>query len=206
MNAHLLTHITEFGNFLVLGAISITLCLYFIMIGLRREALAIFLGYVTPIAVIGVLKISFYTCNTDLFGVVSPSGHAAISMGVLGMAALILVKISRGVWKAIVPLCLIALAIIIGMSRVILGMHTLPDVILGFLIGTVIIVTISKIILTYQSNRISYSPKAFHFFIFVLLLICGVGISYGVHLPSEDLMRSVAEKLRLNLEPCDPPL
>ncbi len=204
MNADFLTHITELGNLLVLGTISITLCLYFIMIGSRREALAILLGYVTPIAVIGILKISFYTCDTNLFGIVSPSGHAAISMGVLGMAAVILLKICEGVWKAIVPFCLIALAIMIGMSRVILGMHTLPDVILGSFIGAVIVVVISKIILTYQSNRISYRPKGFHFFILALLLIFGVGISYGVHLPSEDLMRSVAEKLRVNLMSCDP--
>lgn len=203
MNADLLTHITELGNFLVLGTISITLCVYLIMIDSRREALAMLLACVIPIAVIGILKISFYTCDTNLFGIVSPSGHAAISMGVLGMAAVIFLKICKGIWRAIVPFCLIALAIIIGMSRVILGMHTLPDVVLGSFIGAVIIVAISKIILTYQSNRISYRPKGFHFFILALLLICGVGISYGVHLPSEDLMRSIAEKLRVNLMSCD---
>lgn len=146
----LLADITELGNSLILGTVSLCLSAYLYMIGYRREPLAVILSFLIPATIIGCLKIAFYTCHYNLWGIVSPSGHAAISIGVLGVSALILSKICNGIWRAIIPITLILLALTIAVSRTILGMHTDGDVVIGALIGIAVVTAIGKLILSYR--------------------------------------------------------
>jgi membrane-associated phospholipid phosphatase len=88
------------------------------------------------------LKMAFhgprpYWVSTDVIGYASetsfgvPSGHAQIAVGVWGMLAASLRK--RWVW-----LMAILIILLIGISRIFLGVHYPLDVILGWLIGTIL--------------------------------------------------------------------
>lgn len=201
-----LTDITTLGNSLLLGTLALTLSIYLFVIGYRREPLAMMLGFFVPAAIIGFLKIAFYICDTNLWGIVSPSGHAAISIGVFGLAAIILAKLCTGIWRALIPLTLVALAMVIAVSRTILGMHTDGDVLIGSLIGVAVVIAIAKLVLSY---RIETKPeeeagkKKVHPAIICLLLIVVTVACYGIKLPSEKLMSSFAKQVRLSLPLCN---
>lgn len=68
-----------------------------------------------------------------------PSGHAMVSFvfyGMLGYLAWYYLR-KRGIWRWVVPLCLVFFALAIGCSRIYLGVHYASDVIAGFTIGGV---------------------------------------------------------------------
>lgn len=202
-----LTTITGLGDSIVLAVFSLALALYLFLIGYRREPLAMILAFILPAIIIGILKISFYICNTNLWGIVSPSGHSAISIGVLGVAALILAKISVGIWRAIIPFVLVFLAITIAISRTILGMHTDGDVVVGSLIGLLVVIIIAKIVLSYRikvkENQDDISKKKAHPLIIIILILCVITISYGIKLPSEKVMSSIAKQIRQMVTICN---
>ncbi len=69
-----------------------------------------------------------------------PSGHSAMSSSVLGGTAFLLRK------KIFVCLLLIALVLLVGFSRLWLGVHTPQDVVCGFIIGLFLIFCTNSII------------------------------------------------------------
>lgn len=75
-----------------------------------------------------------------LHGYGYPSGHAILSMSILGFGAIVLAWLLRGSrwrWPAVVVLALLIGAI--GLSRVYLGFHWVNDVVGGYLEGSVIV-------------------------------------------------------------------
>ena len=69
-----------------------------------------------------------------------PSGHSAMSSSVLGGVAYLVRK------KLLICLLLIGLILLIGFSRMWLGVHTPQDVVCGLLIGLVLIFAVNRII------------------------------------------------------------
>lgn len=203
-NLDMLSDVTGIGDSVVLGILSLVLAVYFFVLGYRREPLAIIMGFLLPAAIIGTLKIAFYICQTNLWGIVSPSGHSAISISVLGVSALILAKICTGVWRALIPLALVILAIVIALSRTILGMHTDGDVVIGSLIGIAVVIAIGKVILSYRIKLAEQEEKKrrAHPAVILLLAIIVVTACYGIKLPSEKLMMSFAKEIRQSLPVC----
>lgn len=88
-----------------------------------------------------------------------PSGHSAMSSSILGGVAYLLKK------KKFICALLIGLILLIGFSRLWLGVHTPQDVLCGFLIGLTLIFCISKIINWAEQNKNRY-----------LYLIAGVNV------------------------------
>ena len=202
-NSDLLRDITGLGDSIVLLSLSSVLSIYFWALGYRREPLALMLGFFTPAAIIGTLKIAFYICHTNLWGIVSPSGHAAISIGVLGLSALILARICTGVLRAIIPILLVVLALVIAISRSILGMHTDGDVVIGSLIGFCVVIAVAKTILSYRiKTETDETAKKVNPVMICGLMIVVVSVFYGIKLPSEKVMASFAKEIRLNLPLC----
>ena len=79
-----------------------------------------------------------------------PSGHSAMSSSVLGGLAYLLRK------KKILCLSLICLILLVGFSRLWLGVHTPQDVAGGFLIGIVLIFCMNKLINWAEQNTVRY--------------------------------------------------
>ena len=94
-----------------------------------------------------------------------PSGHSAMSSSVLGGVAYLI----RQKW--VLCALLICLVLLIGFSRMWLGVHTPQDVVCGLLIGLILIFVVKKIINWAEDKPNRYLFMALGVNIFVLLAI-----------------------------------
>ena len=94
-----------------------------------------------------------------------PSGHSAMSSSVLGGVA----YLSRE--KKIICTLLICLILLIGFSRLWLGVHTPQDVICGLLIGFTLVFVVNKIINWAETKPDRYLYLAFAVNILIILSI-----------------------------------
>lgn len=103
-----------------------------------RGAAAWFVTTIGTSAVMLSLKIIVYACHrwASGFGLHSPSGHTAAATVLYGSLVALLVQPLRHRLLG-VGLAGLALATTFGMSRVRLGYHVLPDVIVGGFVGIV---------------------------------------------------------------------
>src|SRR3984885_6968895 len=102
------------------------------MQGWRPGAIAWVGGGAAPFAATLTFKLMFLACS-PLFGPIdihSPSGHVAAATVVSGGLAAMLTRRRA----SILPVAVLA-AIVSGGSRLVLGMHSLPEVVVGALIG-----------------------------------------------------------------------
>lgn len=108
------------------------------IMGLRIVCVVLFTGGIN-----GILKLSFhgprpYWYSPQVKGLAAessfgaPSGHAQLATGMWGMAAAMTRR--RWVW----PLALVAI-LMVGLSRIYLGVHFPHDVLAGWVIGTLIL-------------------------------------------------------------------
>jgi membrane protein DedA with SNARE-associated domain/membrane-associated phospholipid phosphatase len=71
-----------------------------------------------------------------------PSGHAMGSLVAYGMLAYLLVRAARRRWQRVAPIaCAVGLTLLIGLSRMYLGVHYFSDVIGGYAAGVVWLAT-----------------------------------------------------------------
>lgn len=134
---HVMHWVSNFGDALVLLPASLGLVVLLVGFGARRDAAA----YLAALAIclLGALitKFAFAACDQVVFGIESPSGHAAFAVTFYGcLAALFGAGRSRGRRVALYGGAG-ALILLIGVSRVVLDAHTVADVIVGFAIGAV---------------------------------------------------------------------
>lgn len=125
-------YLTDFADQAVILPLVLAVAVALAVQGWRR-------GAFVWLAVVGatffatlVFKLVFLSCS-PLFGpldIHSPSGHVAAATVVAGGLAAMLTRRQA----SIIPAALVAAAII-GFSRFVLGMHTLPEVAVGALIG-----------------------------------------------------------------------
>lgn len=94
-----------------------------------------------------------------------PSGHSAMSSSVLGGTAFILRR------KPIICILLICLILLIGFSRLWLGVHTPQDVVCGLLIGLASIFIVDRIINYAEKRQNRYLILAFILNITVALIL-----------------------------------
>jgi membrane-associated phospholipid phosphatase len=124
--------LTDFADQAVMLPVVFALAIVLAIQGWRRGAL-VWLGVVlVTFSVMLVLKLVFLAC-TPLFDPIdmhSPSGHVAAATVVAGGLAALLTRRRA----SILPIAMLA-AVVIGMSRLVLGMHSLPEVALGALVG-----------------------------------------------------------------------
>lgn len=92
-----------------------------------------------------VLKQIFARGRPDVLRLISetgysfPSGHAMINASLYGMLILLIWKYcSTFFWKAVLSAICIGLTVLIGFSRVYLGVHYFGDVLGGWLFGTAV--------------------------------------------------------------------
>jgi membrane-associated phospholipid phosphatase len=127
--------VTHFGSIVFLAPLALGLAAYvFLRVG-RREALRWCIAVAGCGLVTALLKIYFAGCQLYPLNVHSPSGHAAFSTIAYGGLAVVaghhMPRAYRwSLWTA--TLFWIAL---IGVSRVVIRAHTVPEVVAGWIFG-----------------------------------------------------------------------
>ncbi len=83
----------------------------------------------------------------DISGYSFPSGHAMISLATYGLLLYIVSKIIKTKpIKIIISALLITIILLIGISRIYLGVHYLSDVLVGYILSTIYLLTITELI------------------------------------------------------------
>jgi membrane protein DedA with SNARE-associated domain/membrane-associated phospholipid phosphatase len=142
--------VTRGGNATIVIIVTLALAWFFFKhYQRRREGLTILLAMASSFALNHLFKITFQRERPDFWEMISrpqtysfPSGHAMVSMAVYGSAAYLLeAAFPRYRWGF--RLLAAALILLIGASRVYLGVHWPSDVLAGFAAGLVILFAIA---------------------------------------------------------------
>ncbi len=177
---HRVRYLTDFADQAVIIPLVLAVAVALALQGWRRGAITWLAVVATTFAATLGFKLMFLACS-PLFGpmdVHSPSGHVAAASVVTGGLAAMLTR-QRA---SILPAALIA-AIVIGLSRLVLGAHSLPEVIVGALIG----LTGAGALM-----RFAGPPPALSLAPLIAVIVIVAAIFHGLHLPAEAAIRHTA--------------
>jgi membrane-associated phospholipid phosphatase len=184
---HLMSFVTDFADQAVVLPVVLAIGLTLLLQGWRRGAAvwgAVILG---TFAAMLVLKLLFIPCGVEDFH--TPSGHVASATVVAGGLAAML----RHRLGIIFPAAMLA-AFVVGVSRLMLGMHTWPEVVMGALVGVA-----GALVLERLAGPPPPSLEARK----VVLVAFGVAVLFhGLHLPAEAEIRSTAWRLAWLFDIC----
>lgn len=127
-----MTFLTDFADQAVVlplvGAVALALA----VLGWWRGAAAWLVAVGATFGTVLALKLGLLACGPVFgpFGLHSPSGHTAAAAMVAGGLAAILTG-----WPRAALVAALAAAVVIGVSRVLLGFHSVPEVVTGGFVG-----------------------------------------------------------------------
>ncbi|MBV9248464.1 MAG: phosphatase PAP2 family protein [Acetobacteraceae bacterium] len=185
-----MTFLTDFADQAVILPLVLAVAGALAAQGWRRGAVVWLCVLFATFATLLSLKLAFLACS-PLFGpmdIRSPSGHvAAASVVSGGLAALLLRRRAP-----ILPIAAMA-ALIIGVSRIVLGAHSLPEVAVGALVG--LLGALALLRLAGQAPELRNGRL-------VATVIIIATIFHGLHLPAEAAIRHTAIRASLLLPAC----
>jgi membrane-associated phospholipid phosphatase len=160
-------YLTDFADQAVILPLVIAIAVTLAVQGWRRGAVVWLIVVASTFIATIIFKLVFLACS-PVFGpmdIHSPSGHVAAATVVSGGLAAIL----SGRRASILPVACLA-AVVIGISRIVLGMHSFPEVVVGTLIG------------------LAGAAALLRFAVIVVV----AGVFHGLHLPAEAAIRHTA--------------
>jgi membrane-associated phospholipid phosphatase len=126
--------LTDCGDLAVLLPLAGVLTLWIILIRQPRMILWWLAALAICMGTTGVLKIYFFACP-PLSDLHSPSGHTGLSALIYGTLTLVIASATTG-WRRGAVLTIGATFVVgIAISRVLVSAHSIPEVLLGGLIG-----------------------------------------------------------------------
>jgi membrane-associated phospholipid phosphatase len=183
-------YLTDFADQAVIVPLVLATAVALALQGWRRGALVWLVVVATTFLAMLALKLMFLACS-PLFGpmdVHSPSGHVAAATVVAGGLAAMLSRRRA----TILPAALLA-AIVIGVSRLVLGMHSLPEVVVGALIGLAGAAALL---------RFSGVPPRLRVAPLVIVIVVVAAVFHGLHLPAEAAIRHTAFRAAQYIPAC----
>ncbi len=188
--------ITHFGDNGFLVAMIAVSSIYLLMNGARKTAAYVVIGPVCVAAAVLVLKLLFIGCSQQqAMAVYSPSGHAAMAAIVLGSLAVVASLPLSGLSRLVPFAAVLPLIAGVSISRVVLGMHSLKEVVMGLVLGAIFCA--GGFFLVGRDMPAPPKPKVFY----VLVLGAGV-LFFGVHVPVEGLIENAAALLDIDRKVC----
>lgn len=132
--------VTVFGYYwVVLPLLAVAACAFYLK-GLKISAVLLVVSTVGGIVLTTVLKAVFQRARPELFdsGYAAsfysfPSGHATVAVGFYGTLVLLTAWHVAGGWRWLLAATGVALVLLIGLSRLYLGVHYPTDILAGFL-------------------------------------------------------------------------
>lgn len=152
--------VTALGYYMVVVPLLAAIVLAFYLKGWRLSAAMLVISTAGGVFLTTVLKAVFRRARPELVdsgytaGFYSfPSGHATVAVGFYGALALILAYHLRGPARWAVVLLGTALVLLIGFSRLYLGVHYPTDVLAGFLAAPLWLVSVGGVYALWLSVR-----------------------------------------------------
>lgn len=183
-------YLTDFADQAVIIPLVLAVAVMLAIQGWRRGAITwLVVVFITFLATL-CFKVMFLACS-PLFGpmdVHSPSGHVAAATVVTGGLAAMLTRQRR----SILPAALVA-AIVIGVSRLVLGAHSLPEVMVGALIGLAGAAALM---------RFGGKPPPLNLAPLVAVVVIVAALFHGLHLPAEAAIRHTAFRASFFIPAC----
>ncbi len=179
--------VTNFADLAVLLPLSLVIAMCLGISGWWRGSAAWLLGVGATLTLMLLLKLAFIACGPDHI-LRSPSGHTATAAVVSG--GMMVVLGGRRRWT--VPAALLA-ALLIGISRLALEVHTPLEVIVGAAIGVAGAALIARTagpMPEFRRNRT------------VIAALLVVVVLHGTRMPAEAHIRGFAERVALYLPAC----
>lgn len=188
--------LTDFADQAVLLPLILAVAIMLAAQGWRRGALAWLVVVGGTFAATLAMKLVFLSC-TPVFSawhVNSPSGHVAAATVVAGGLAVLATRRKA----SIIPAAIVA-AVAIGISRLVLHMHSAPEVFIGAAIG--LCGAVSLIRLAGPPPRLRPVP------LFAVVAVVAL-LFHGMHLPAEAAIRHAAYKAAWFIPACrgEPPV
>jgi membrane-associated phospholipid phosphatase len=183
-------YLTDFADQAVILPLVFATAIALALQGWRRGALAWLVVVGTTFVAMLALKLMFLACSPlfEPMDIRSPSGHVAAATVVAGGLAAILIRRRT----SILPAAVLA-AIVIGISRLVLGMHSLPEVVLGALVGLTGAAALTRF--AGVPPRLKAAPL-------VTIIVVVAGLFHGLHLPAEAAIRQTAYRASLFIPAC----
>ncbi len=183
-------YLTDFADQAVILPLVLAVAVALAVQGWRRGALVWLVVVTSTFAVTLASKLMFLACS-PLFGpmdVHSPSGHVAAATVVSGGLAAMFSRRRA----SILPAAMLA-AIVIGVSRIVLGMHSLPEVVIGASIGLAGAAAFL---------RLAGPPPQLKLAPLVGVTVLVTVLFHGMHLPAEAAIRHTAFRAAQYIPAC----
>lgn len=183
-------YLTDFADQAVVLPVVVAIAVALVAQGWRRGAVAWVVVVVATFAVMLALKLVFLACWPVFWpmDVRSPSGHVAAASVVAGGMALLLLRRHLG----ILPVAALA-GVVIGISRLILHVHSLPEVVLGAaagLAGTAVLVRLAGPVPRLQAKPL------------IAAALLTAFVFHGLHMPAEAEIRFAAHRAARLFDVC----
>jgi membrane-associated phospholipid phosphatase len=185
-----LTAVTGLGDTAVLMPLAAILLLWLLLIGSPRGAAWWTIAVVVCVGLTTVLKISFFGCP-PISDLRSPSGHTSFSTLVYGAITLITAAESRDFRRVIAISSGASLILAIAASRLLLFVHSAPEVGLGLVIGIAALGLFGHSYLRRQATRAWLTPLFTAAGALILVL-------HGGELDGEQVLHQIAGYLRIH--------
>ncbi len=177
--------VTDFGDQAVLLPLAAGVTLVFALAGWRRGAVAWAAAVVGTLALMVVLKLVFLACGHLLPGsqLHSPSGHTAAAAAIYGGLLALAARLATGHGRWTLA-CALLVMLVIGGSRLALGVHTGLEVAVGGAVG---------VCGALAADRLAGAPPpGLRTGRLAAMAVLVLALLHGVHMPAEAAIRSAA--------------
>jgi undecaprenyl-diphosphatase len=152
--------VTALGYYWVVLPLLAVAVFLFYRRGWRLSAILLSVSTAGSILLTTILKAVFERARPELFDsgyhasfYSFPSGHATVAVGFYGMLTLILAYRLRGIARWAVALCGVVVVLLIGFSRLYLGVHYPTDVLAGYLAALFWVICVGAVYTLWLSIR-----------------------------------------------------
>lgn len=194
--------VSNFGDVAILVPASIALIVFLIKFGPRGDATAYATAATASLIAALFAKLAFAACGGShaLFDVESPSGHAAFATTFYGCLAALL-GAGQPIGRRLAAYGGAAgLILLIGMSRIAIGAHTVPEVGVGLLIGGVAVVLFN--VLRIKPARLELTTLALVRASPLAMLFALCFLLFGDRWTAEPYIDAVAMRLGVDFHLC----
>lgn len=186
--AKILLLFTYLGNWQIMVTLGIIIVVILRLLKERRKLFFFIIGLIGSGLFYNLLKLIFHRQRPEAVfslivqnGYSFPSGHAVMAVVFYGLIGYILLKnIKHWRSKLLLAILIIGLILLVGFSRVYLGVHWTTDILAGWLLGLALLI----LIITFFKNQERYRPETKANRIlgkkFIVLMVCSLFMIEGI--------------------------